>query len=131
MIRAGNLNDRTTRVASRVAEVADRLRPERHDDPLGIGLTYPVMFIAYDVERGIETPLSGVIHEDDPNLVVVSLVAEAIAQEDRESLPGGDRDDVVVCACNARPTPHALNVCGSVSDRYPAEIVTIMEVWKS
>jgi hypothetical protein len=81
VIRAGDLTNRTARVVARVAEVGDKVRPSAHVDPLGLGLTYPVMFMAYDVERDVEVPLSGLMHEDDPNLVVVSLVAEAIAEE--------------------------------------------------
>lgn len=94
MIRAGDLTDRTARVAARVAEVADKVRPQRHDDPLGLDLTYPVMFMAYDPDRDVEVPLSGLMHEDDPNLVVVSLVAEAIAEE--TALVEGDTNTELV-----------------------------------
>jgi hypothetical protein len=85
VIRAGDLTHRTARVVARVAEVGDKVRPSTHVDPLGLGLTYPVMFMAYDPDRDVEVPLSGLMHEDDPNLVVVSLVAEAIAEEVNQS----------------------------------------------
>lgn len=78
-------------MAARVAEVgAEKVRPENRTDPLGFGLSYPVMFMAYDADRGTETPLSGLMYEDDANLVVVSLVAEAIAEEvvERTSFDG-------------------------------------------
>lgn len=81
MIRAGDLNGRTARLIARVEEVGEVVRPRQGVDPLGLGLTYPVMFMAYDMERRTTMPLSGLMHEDDANLVVVSLVAEAIAEE--------------------------------------------------
>lgn len=109
MIRAGDLNDRTARLVARVAEVGQSIRRADGQDPLGFGLAYPVMFMSYDIDRGIETPLSGLMYEDDPNLVVVSLVAEAIAEEHNEQSRA---------AREVPGTEHVLD-----------EVVYVMEVW--
>lgn len=110
MIRAGDLNERTKRMIKRVAEVdTEVVRGRQGVDPLGFGLTYPVIFMSYDIDRGIETPLSGLMHEDDPNLVVVSLVAEAIAEEHNEQSRA---------AREVPGTEHVLD-----------EVVYVMEVW--
>lgn len=140
-------------MAQRIREVgallpAERERPGQGVDPLGLGLTYPVMFMAYDIERDVETPLSGLIHEDDPNLVVVSLVAEAIAEEERI---GGfwqcercdsvthDLDDPLgpgPTYCPASPYDYTGDPTGRIVHHHwtrspSAEIVYVMEVWHS
>lgn len=165
MIRHSDLSARTSRIAQRIREIGallptERERPRQGVDPLGLGLTYPVMFMAYDIERDIETPLSGLIHEDDPNLVVVSLVAEAIADEDRiggfwqcercESV-AHDLDDpfgpgptpcyplgriVVECVPCSPACPRTCQcACHSRHHEWTrspsAEIVYVMEVWHS
>lgn len=56
------------------------VRSQQTTDPLGLGLTYPVMFLAVDRETGREVPLTGLMYEDDPNLVTACLVAEDVAE---------------------------------------------------
>lgn len=142
MIRNGDLTARTARMADRIREIGallptDRVRREQEGDPLGLGLTYPVMFMAYDIERDIEVPLSGLIHEDDPNLVVVSLVAEAIAEETARGLWTCD-----VCGSVTANLADPFGIGGTICLAAPrertehhwneapaSEIVYVMEVW--
>lgn len=133
MIRYGDLSGRTRRMVERMAEVAEvlpaeKVRTEQGADPLGFGLRYPVMFLAYDVNTGVEIPLSGLIHEDDPNLVVVSLVAEAIAQEDVDRLEA-DRLQLAEDLSILDGSGTAAQWADALAASYPAEIVTVMEVW--
>lgn len=137
MIRNGDLTARVGRMADRIREVGsllptDKVRREQDGDPLGLGLTYPVMFMAYDVERGQEVPLSGLIHEDDPNLVVVSLVAESIAEETQQramwrctgcATVTSDPDDPFILVHGIGDGDHKWT-----QDPTP-EIVYVMEVW--
>lgn len=104
------------------------LRPARTPEecPLGLGLTYPIMFIAYDVEHDRETPLSGLMHEDDPNLIVVSLVAEAIAEEARYRNSSA--------YCGRKPAEDHTGCPSSVECFHATladddEHVMVMEVW--
>lgn len=136
MIRYGDLSDRTRRMVERMNEVAsvlpeERVRREQGEDPLGFDLHYPVMVISYDVNTGVEVPLSGLIYEDDPNLLVVSLIAESIAQETVEALADDVHLDITRRQCLVPVEMTTMEAAAAIDARYPAEIVTIMEVWKS